>query len=895
MKIKVLVVLMALVCVPLITDAKKREKKKKAGKTENVQTPKESAYDQLFKGKECTTVKGMITLHKVDGKLYFEFPLSLLGRDMLLGSTVSSISDNSNALVGQKNQTPLHVAFTMTDSMVYLREVTNPSRAQISSQSKDKHIEQAMEMGTRLPIMEGFAVKAYNADSTAVVFEATKFFVSDDSRMDPFDPYGKKVYYGQGTRRKRFQSELSYVGDIKAFSDNVSITSSLSYLQDIALHGMFVLVIDEPVTVGVNRSLVLLPEEPRMRPRLADPRIGYFVSGKEVITDDLDGVKDVYYINRWDLQPKDVEAYKRGELVEPVKPIVYYVDDAFPNEWKTAIHAGIRLWNKAFEKIGFKNAVQSYDFPKDDPEFDPDNIKYSCVRYCPVGMANAQGPSWVDPRNSEVVNASVLIYHDVIKLINNMRFVQTAQVDERVRTTKLPEDVLFESMRYIVAHEVGHTLGLMHNMAASASIPVESYRDAEFMEKYGTTPSIMDYARFNYIAQPEDKGVSLTPPELGVYDYYAIEWGYKPLLDARTPEEELPVLRKMISDKIGDPMFRYGKQQIGYGTFDPSSLTEDLSNDAVKAGEYGIKNLKYILKNLNHWMDSQDKDYTYRDNIYREICNQYSQYIYTALANVGGFYINEHFVGDPYKTYQVVPKEIQKRALRFAINELKNMEWLDCPEVVKNLEFDGSNARLLLKAFASSLVSTKRLALGVYRDPNGYSPQEYLDDLYNMIWASTLCGKNPTEAERILQTEVVNSLISGVNPAAGRKSMADMVLAKSRPAFGCACGGHQQLPDYQIREIMEKLPMRKAISMKATNFDQFSNLVERRQDLHDRLGYDFIQYVANISNDNNQHLLHQMILKIQNLMKVNKNNGSYETRGHYAYLLSQIEGFLKNK
>lgn len=358
-------------------------------------------------------------------------------------------------------------------------------------------------------------MKAYNADSTAVVFEATKFFVSDDSRMDPFDPYGKKVYYGQGTRRKRFQSELSYVGDIKAFSDNVSITSSLSYLQDIALHGMFVLVIDEPVTVGVNRSLVLLPEEPRMRPRLADPRIGYFVSGKEVITDDLDGVKDVYYINRWDLQPKDVEAYKRGELVEPVKPIVYYVDDAFPNEWKTAIHAGIRLWNKAFEKIGFKNAVQSYDFPKDDPEFDPDNIKYSCVRYCPVGMANAQGPSWVDPRNSEVVNASVLIYHDVIKLINNMRFVQTAQVDERVRTTKLPEDVLFESMRYIVAHEVGHTLGLMHNMAASASIPVESYRDAEFMEKYGTTPSIMDYARFNYIAQPEDKGVSLTPPGIG--------------------------------------------------------------------------------------------------------------------------------------------------------------------------------------------------------------------------------------------------------------------------------------------------------------------------------------------------------------------------------------------
>ena len=446
-----------------------------------------------------------------------------------------------------------------------------------------------------------------------------------------------------------------------------------------------------------------------------------------------------------------------------------------------------------------------------------------------------------------------------------------------------------------MAHEVGHCLGLMHNMVASSAYPVDSLRSVGFTGKYGTTPSIMDYARFNYIAQPEDKGVALTPPELGVYDYYAIEWGYKPLLDARTPEEELPVLRKMISDKIGDPMYRYGKQQIGYGTFDPSSLTEDLGDDAVKAGEYGIRNLKYILKNLNNWMDSQDKDYTYRDNIYREICNQYSQYIYTALVNVGGFYINEHYVGDPYKTYQVVPKEVQRRALRFVINELKDMEWLDSPDVVKNLEFDGSNARLLLKAFAGSLVTTKRLALGVYRDPKAYSPKEYLDDLYNMIWASTIRGKDPTESERILQTEIVNSLISDVNPVSGRKTMADMVLAKSRPAYSCSCGGHAGLLDYRIREMIEGVSERKAMSMKTANFDRFSNEMEFQQNLNGRFGYDFIQYVANVSNDNNQHLLHQMLLKIQNLMKENKNNGTYETRGHYAYLLSQIEGFLKNK
>ncbi len=891
MKIRVLIVLVALLCVPFTSDARKKSKKKDA----KVEEKTESKYEKLFKGKQCTTKKGMITLHKMDQKVYMEFPLSLMEREMLLGATVSEISDNSNSLIGQKNNPLLHIKFSLTDSTVQMKEVSNARKTQMITDVQDPNVKAAMAKGNFAPVMNAYKIEAYSPDSTAVVFDITKFFVSDNSLLQPFDPYSKRTYYGMAVRRAKFQKDHSYVDEIKSFEDNVSITSSLSYLQDIIYMGMFMFAHDEPVTVKVNCSLVLLPEQPSMRPRLADPRIGYFVSGKEIITDDQDGVKDTYYINRWDLQPKDMEAYRRGELVEPVKPIVYYVDDAFPNDWKAAIHAGVRIWNKAFEKIGFKNAVQSYDFPTDDPSFDPDNIKYSCVRYCPVGMANAQGPSWVDPRNSEVVNASVLIYHDVIKLVNNMRFVQTAQVDERVRTTKLPEDVLFESMRYIVAHEVGHTLGLMHNMASSASIPVESYRDSAFMKQYGTTPSIMDYARFNYIAQPEDKGVSLTPPELGVYDYYAIEWGYKPLLDARTPEEELPALRKMISDKIGDPMYRYGKQQIGYGIFDPSSLTEDLSNDAVKAGEYGIRNLKYILANLNNWMDSQDKDYTYRDNIYREICNQYSQYIYTALVNVGGFYINEHYVGDPYKTFRVVPKEIQKRALRFVINELKNMEWLDRPEVVKNLEFDGSNARLLLKAFARSLVTTKRLALGVYCDTKAYSPAEYLDDLYGMVWASTIQGKNPTEAERILQTEIVNSLIGDVNPASGRKSMEDMVLATSRPAYSCSCGGHRGLPDYRIRDMIGKLPTGKATSVKNTSFDDFSAQVDFQQNLNGRFGYDFIQYVANVANDNNQHLLHRTLLKIQHLLQQHKNKGTYETRGHYAYLLSQVEGFLKNK
>ena len=870
--------LLALNADPAVAKSKKKEQEPQK---------EESAYEKLFKKKKVETRKGMITLHKTDGKIYFEFPVALMGRDMLLGSTVSEISDNGNALVGQKIKKPLHIRFCLRDSTVELREVSNAARRETYTDLDDDGINRALQKGFGSPVMDGFKVEAWNADSTAVVFDMTDFLAGDNKRLSVFDPAGKKAMYGAAARRATFKKDLSYIADIKAFDDNVSVTSSLSYFQDLLYMGVVAIAYQEPVTVKVNRSLVLLPEKPVMHGRIADPRIGYFTSSKEKISNAKDGVDLIYFAHKWDVRPKDLDAYRRGETVEPEKQIVFYIDDAFPEAWKKPITEGVLQWNKAFEKIGFKNVMAARPFPKDDPEFDPANLKYNCVFYAPTAIANAMGPSWVDPRNNEIINASVFVYHDVIQLVNEMRFIQTAQVDERVRTPKLPEEVVNESLRYIVAHEVGHCLGLMHNMASSAAIPVESYRDPDFTARYGTTPSIMDYARFNYIAQPGDKDVKLTPPELGVYDYYAIEWGYRFFPDAKRSEDEMPMLEKIIADKMGDPMYRYGKQQISYGVFDPTSLTEDLGDDAVKAGEYGIRNLKYIMAHLNEWLDPLDRDYEYRNNIYKGIASQFSRYLYNARMNIGGFYINEHFEGDPYVTSAIVPKEIQRRSLRFVVEQMRDMDWLDERSVVENLPFDGSLSRLLLRNLAQSLLNTKRISLAAYRDPKAYSPAEYLDDIYQLVWKSTIEGREPTECERILQTEVLSSIIRSADPLT-QKGDIDMVLAAERadnPTIR-TCSSAESSDD------MEFLHAAGACNCGNHEYDQAAPGLES---VRETAGFDYIFYVVNTSTNNEEHLYYKLLTRVKSVMEKRRNSGSYQTQAHYNYLLSVIRDFQKAK
>ena len=569
---KKIIVLLMVTCLvlPFVQDAnafgKKKKKKMPTEQTTLVRPPvkKTDPYAELLKG--AKTVKGdFITLHNVKGKIFFEMPVKYFNREMLLASTMTASNNSMFCLNGFKSKDPMHIKFVMIDSTIYMCDVNTSATF---DEKEAVRMEKVKKLNFLDPMRRKFKREAYNTDSTAVVFDASVLFNGGEPALAPIESQSSGLLQVSVTPK----TDLTIVGEMKAFDDNIMVKSTFSY--DYSMRIMMFDLGNGPLTIEATRTLLLLPEE-KMRPRISDSRIGIFLTDKQYISNEEDGLQNYTLANRWRLEPKDMEAWKRGELVEPIKPIVYYIDDAFPELWRKAAKEGTLRWNKAFEKIGFKNVIQVRDFPKDDPEFDPDNLKYSCIRYVPSYTANAMGPSWVDPTTGEIINASVIVYNDVIKLNNQWRFVQTAQIDPSVRGKKLPDDIVYETLAYVIGHEVGHTLGLMHNMAASAAYPVDSLRSASFTQKYGTTPSIMDYARFNYVAQPEDKGVKLTPPDLGVYDEYAIKWLYCPIPEAVTPKDEIPTLESWIDEKVGDPRFRYGRQQLD-ARYDPSALEEDL-------------------------------------------------------------------------------------------------------------------------------------------------------------------------------------------------------------------------------------------------------------------------------------------------------------------------------
>lgn len=598
--------------------------------------------------------KGVFNLY-VKGNVYFlEIPKNKFGRDFLLGSRVVSLSstDNrSNLVAGQRLYDPILVRFSdETDKILLLR----PDAVKVADSNDPMY--QAFARNNLTPIAETFDVE--QRTDSSVFINVTRFFTEDLPSVEPFNEKSKPG---------RPLTKLNTILKAESYPTNVEFTVRNAYEAPKA-----------PFLVVLQKSLVLLPETP-MKPRMADDRVGYDLVNKEFYVAGKP-MQKASYITRFKLTPKanDLPAFRKGKLVEPETPIVFYVDAAFPELWKKAIAQGIEDWRPAFESIGFKNAIVAKPYPTDS-NFNPNDSRNNCFKLVVSDFSNAQGVHWTDPRSGEILQAEVLFYSNITELLMKWYFLQTAAVNPDARKNTLDDQTLSKLIRYSAAHEIGHCLGLTHNFRASYAFDTEKLRDKTFTQKFGTTPSIMDYARFNYVAQPGDKDVALMPPLLGAYDRFSIQFGYQLFDASKTPFEEQELLSKWLLEKGNNPMNTYGKlNSVGGISLDPSRQSADLGNDPTASSDYGIRNLKFILAHLAEWTLTPGSNFDLYQQRYADILKQNFDYLEIALSMISGVYKFDAVVGGAQPLEQPVRRDASLRTLRFILTELKTeAAWLN--------------------------------------------------------------------------------------------------------------------------------------------------------------------------------------------------------------------------
>ncbi|MDB2385223.1 zinc-dependent metalloprotease [Polaribacter sp.] len=735
-------------------------KKKKAATTQAKPKPKPQKGDIQPYGKvvtkDFTTDEGLFSVHKKDETYLFEIPDSLLERELLMVTRIAKTASGIGFGGGKTNTQVLR--WEKKNKNILLRIVSHNIVADTVLPVHEAVVNSNLE-----PILFSFPIKAFNKDSTATVIDATKLLTTDVKPLG-FPTRSRKRY--QATR---LDPTRSYIERISSYPKNVEFRHVKTYFANQAPSNSAV----GSITLEMSNSMILLPENP-MKRRYFDERVGWFTTGQTDYGLKAQKSKQVTFLDRWRLEVKeeDIEKYNRGELVVPKKQIVYYVDRATPKEWVPYIKQGIEDWQVAFEAAGFKEAIIAKDPPtkEEDPDWSPEDVRYSVVRYLASPIPNANGPHVSDPRTGEILESDINWYHNVMTLLHNWFFIQTASINPDARMNNFEDKVMGRLVRFVSSHEVGHTLGLPHNMGSSVAYPVDSLRSASFTKKYGTAPSIMDYARFNYIAQPKDKGVALMP-NIGPYDKYAIAWGYKPILD-KTAKEEKPVLDKWILEKADDPIYRFGHQQAG-GVVDPSSQTEDLGDDAMKASMYGIKNLKRILPKLEEWTTEDGKNYEELSTMYGQLLSQFNRYMGHVTANIGGVYEYYKTSDQEGAVYTHVTKAKQKEALQFVIDELfETPEWMLDENIFSKTEFSGSVERVrgLQARTLYNILDAGRMARMIENETLNGSSASYtlvnmMNDLRKGVWTEVYNGRSIDTYRRNLQRAYLDRMNYLLNEA----------------------------------------------------------------------------------------------------------------------------------
>jgi hypothetical protein len=618
---------------------------------------------------DAITDVGLFTVHKIKEEFYYEIPFDKLKKEMLWVSRISQLPQGLGG--GYFN------AGTKTNEQVvqwirFQDKILLKVKSYANVADSTKAIHNSVVVNNYEPTLFAFDIKAFNTDTTAVVINVTPLFNTDVAAISGLSSRLRKQY-----KVKKLESSLSFINGIKSFPENIEVKQDLTYSasEPPSFSDM------ESISLQMNQSMILLPKEP-MRPRTYDPRVGFFtVSQYDYGSKELKADQKTY-IRRWRLEPKDPEAYARGELVEPVKPIVYYLDPGTPENLREYIKQGIEEWQKPFETAGFKNAILAKDAPtaEEDPEFSPEDVRYSVVRYVASTTRNATGPSVSDPRSGEIIESDIIWYHNHLRSYRNRYLLETGAANPSARTLNTPEGEIGEMMRMVIAHEVGHALGFPHNMAASYAYPVDSLRNGAFTQENGIAASIMDYARYNYVAQPEDENIRFIR-QIGPYDHYATNWGYRLIPTATAMEEEKDTLNQWIRKHELDPKYKFGRQS---SRFDPQSQTESIGNDPIKAGDYGLKNLKFVAQNLKSWTSDQTNDYGDLEELYGELLGVYSRYVGHVVTNIGGVYENLKTPEQDGVVYTHVSPEVQKSSMVWLqLNIFSTPSWL----IDKDIEY----------------------------------------------------------------------------------------------------------------------------------------------------------------------------------------------------------------